>query len=401
MAKKIAKRLKEVPAIAILGPRQCGKTTLAKMLATKLKESAIFLDLERPTDLRKLTDPEAFFTLHQDKCVVLDEVQEKPEIFRILRPLIDANRKSGRYILTGSAAPKLVHGVSDSLVGRISYFELTPLNLTELSAKAKYTTHWMRGGYPDALLAKTDARAFQWLSDYVIGYVQQDLNQLFGVAFASALIGRFWRMLANGHGTLWNAETYARSLSISAPTAMRYLEYMEGAFLIRRLLPWYPNTTKRLVRSPKIYVRDSGLLHSLAGISSHDALLGNPLAGLSWEGYVVEQICQLLSPEVQPYFFATHTGAEIDLLLVKGEKPILAAEIKLSNAAKPSRGFLRKSENAEPPNGLLHLPRHRCLPYPRRRFRNFAARYSGAGTKALAEKIRPFSLQFLRPSALP
>lgn len=327
-----------MPAVALLGPRQVGKTTLARKLASS-KEQALILDLERPADIQKMADPMQYLGRHSDKCIVLDEVQRMPELFSMLRPLIDEDRRPGRFILTGSAAPALVQGISDSLAGRISYLELTPIGLSELTTGISQETHWFRGGFPQALLALADDASRTWLDDYLQSYIQHDFNELFGVAFSSVLVERFWRMIAHNHGSIWNSEVYARSLSISAPTVMRYLEYLEGAYMVRRLLPWFVNNGKRLVRSPKVYVRDSGLLHALAGVHDIEHLFGNTLVGLSWEGYVIEQICQVLPRSVTPYFLRTYAGAEADLVLVKGEKPILCAEIKLSNSAKPSRGF--------------------------------------------------------------
>ncbi len=351
----VRERLKTMPAVALLGPRQVGKTTLARKLAGN-NDEAILLDLERPADIQKLTDPVQYLSRHTDKCVVLDEVQRMPELFSILRPLIDEDRRPGRFILTGSAAPALVQGISDSLAGRISYLELTPIGLSELPENISQETHWFRGGFPQALLAPGNDAARTWLDDYLQSYIQHDFNELFGVAFSSVLVDRFWRMIAHNHGSIWNSEAYARSLSISAPTVMRYLEYLEGAYMVRRLLPWYVNTGKRLVRSPKVYVRDPGLLHALAGIDDVERLFGNTLVGLSWEGYVVEQICQVLPRSVSPYFLRTHAGAEADLVLVKGEKPILCAEIKLSASAKPSRGFYECLKTLNVPNAWCISP---------------------------------------------
>lgn len=334
----LQERLKLMPAVALLGPRQVGKTTLARRLAGT-NEQSIILDLERPADIQKLSDPIQYLSRHADKCIVLDEVQRMPELFSMLRPLIDEDRRPGRFILTGSAAPELVQGISDSLAGRISYLELTPIGLSELTESISQETHWIRGGFPQALLAINGEASRLWLDDYLQSYIRHDFNELFGVAFSSVLLDRFWRMIAHNHGGVWNSEGYARSLSISAPTVMRYLEYLEGAYMVRRLLPWYVNTGKRLVRSPKVYVRDSGLLHALAGIQDLEHLFGNPLVGLSWEGYVIEQVCQVLPRSISPYFLRTHAGAEADLVLVKAEKPILCAEIKLSDSTKPSRGF--------------------------------------------------------------
>ncbi len=332
--------LERQPAIVITGPRQVGKTTLAQLLVANLADDQkLLLDLERTSDRRRLTDPEAFLSRHAEKCIVLDEAQLMPELFSALRPLIDADRRPGRFIITGSASPSLVQGLSESLAGRVAYLELRPIGAAELPGTIPQDMHWFRGGFPPALLADSDEDAVAWLDDFIQSYITRDLARLFGVQLSASIVGRFWRMLAVGTSGVWNGESYARALGITGPTVARYLDYLEGAFLVQRLQPWHTNTRKRLVRSPKVYVRDSGLVHRLADIASLDSLLSTTLAGGSWEGYAIAQITTALPGSVQPYFFRTQDGAEADLVLVHRGKPWACIEIKLGASAVPARGF--------------------------------------------------------------
>ena len=331
--------LQKFPAVAILGQRQVGKTTLAKIIAKAIKKETLYLDLERDTDLMKLQDAESYLESHKDKCVIIDEVQRKPELFALLRPLIDDYRKLGRFLLLGSASPHLVKGVSESLAGRICYAHLHPLNLLEVKNKISREKHWFRGGIPDALLAKTDADSIKWMEAFISTYIQRDLPELFDARFSSVAMKNFWSMLAHNNGGLWNAQNYARSLGVTAPTASRYLDFLEGAFLVHRLPAFFTNVRKRLVKAPKIYLRDTGILHRLLRIPDYEHLQGNPIVGTSWEGYVVEQILQLKNENLDMYFYRTQDGAECDLLLAKAHKPVACIEIKYSNAPSISKGF--------------------------------------------------------------
>ncbi len=340
--------LKQFPAVAILGPRQVGKTTLAKQLAAAHPDTTLYLDLEKPADRNRLADAHSYLQNQQGKRVIIDEVQLMPELFSVLRPLIDEHRRPGRFILLGSASPKLVKGVSETLAGRIAYTELTPVTTTELPANISYNQHWFRGGFPESLLAKSDTTAQQWLKAFIRSYVERDLENLFGVNISSVNMHRLWTMLAHVSGNVWNAETFARSLGVTAPTVLRYVDYLEGGFMVNRLQPWFVNTKKRLVKSPKVYVRDTGLLHALLNIHSADEVLSHPVAGASWEGYVLEQIAALKNPELQLYFYRTHDGAECDAVLVKGIKPVACIEIKRSNAPVVAKGFLHCIEDLQP-----------------------------------------------------
>lgn len=353
---KLTGLLKQFPAIAILGPRQAGKTTLAKQMAGVKKGNTLYLDLENPADRNRLIDAYSYLESQRDVCVILDEVQLMPELFSVLRPVIDEYRKNGRFILLGSASPALVKGVAESLAGRITYTELAPLSLQELPGKISRRQHWFRGGFPQALLAKTDTASRQWINSFVRSYVERDLSILFGVNFSNATMQRLWTMMAHTSGNIWNAETYARSLGVTAPTILRYADYLEGGFMIRRLQPWFVNTKKRLVKSPKMYVRDTGILHSLLHIHSMDDLLSNPVAGASWEGYVVEQIAAGKHEDVQLYYYRTHDGAECDVVMVRGIHPVACIEIKLSNAPTISKGFMHCIADLKPKNKYIITP---------------------------------------------
>lgn len=332
--------MKQFPAVAILGARQTGKTTLARQLTEALGKKAVYLDLEKASHRARLQDPEAYLLAHRKDCLIIDEVQQMPELFAALRPEIDELRKPGRFLLLGSASPTLVKGVAETLAGRIAYFELPSIHLSD-ALKSGFTMnqHWFRGGFPEALTAKTDTRFLQWADHFFHSYVERDLNMIFGTTFTPALVRNFWTMLAGNNGSIWNAETYARSLGVTGPTATRYLDFLEGAFLVNRLYPWSVNIKKRIVKSPKVYLRDTGILHYLTRVQRYDDLFGNIIVGASWENYVIEQIRQVLPLHLSAYFYRTHHGAECDLVLVKGLHPVAAIEIKLSNAPDISKGY--------------------------------------------------------------
>lgn len=337
---KIQELITQYPAVALLGPRQVGKTTLAKQITDHHKERAIYLDLEDNRDLRKLDDPHTFFDINKNKLVIIDEVQTLPQIFTALRPAIDSQRTSGRFLLLGSASPSLVKGVSETLAGRIAYVELTPFHMAEtIPHTTDQQTLWLRGGFPPSLLAAKRSASMSWRRSFIKSYVQKELLDLFHVDFTSVTVQNFWQMLAHYHGRIWNANIFAGSLGVTAHTVRRYLDYMEGAFLIKRLQSWFVNAKKRLVKSPKVYVRDSGILHALLDIEAINDLYGHPVAGNSWEGFVIEQVEALLPEGIRVFYYRTHAGAESDLVLVKGVKPVAAIEIKLSSAPVISRGF--------------------------------------------------------------
>jgi len=331
--------MRQFPAVAILGARQTGKTTIARQLTGSGKK-AVYLYLEKSSHRARLTDAESYLLAHRKDCLIIDEVQQMPELFTALRPEIDEYRKPGRFLLLGSASPQLVKGVSESLAGRIAYFELPSINLTDaVKSGISQEKHWFRGGFPEALTAKTDAQFLEWADNFFHSYVERDLSSIFGTSLSQNLIQNFWTMLAGNNGSLWNSENYARSLGVTGPTVNRYLDFLEGAFLVTRLMPWSINVKKRIVKSPKVYLRDTGILHYLTHVQKYDDLFGNIIVGASWENYVIEQIRQLLPMQLKPFFYRTHHGAECDLVLVKGVKPMACIEIKLSNSPDVTKGF--------------------------------------------------------------
>jgi len=258
-----------------------------------------------------------------------------------------------RFILTGSASPNLIKGISESLAGRIAYTELNPIGLQELPRNIARTKHFFYGGFPTPLTLKDSERSIEWLDYFIKSYIERDLSMLYDVQINSKVVRNFWQMLANNNASLWNAETYARALGITAPTVNRYLDFLEGAYLVRRLQPWYANNNKRLVKSPKVYLRDSGLLHRLADVFNLEELYGNVLLGSSWEGYAIEQIVATLPSNIKPYFYRTHSGAEIDLVLTKQNKPYMAIEIKLNSLSKPKKGFYEAIKDLKPTKSLV------------------------------------------------
>jgi predicted AAA+ superfamily ATPase len=345
------------PAVAILGPRQCGKTTLAKRFGELQSGGYIYLDLESPRDRAKLVDAESYFELNQDKLVIIDEAQLMPELFSILRSVIDANRRNGRFLLLGSASPNLVKGVTESLAGRISFLELGPLTYTDIKTNGfDYPAHWQKGGFPQAFLAPTEQAWIDWMGAFIKTYIERDFSLLFGVNLNSVAIGKLWQMLAHNQGNIWKAELYANSLGVSAPTAMRYFEFLEGAFLVHRLKSYTGNVNKRMVKAPKVYVKDSGLVHYVNRAYNYDTLLSHPIIGASWEGYVIQQIYSNKPEDVEMYYYRTQNGAEADVVLVRGGKPISCIEMKLSNAPSVSRGFYNCINDLETTKNYVITP---------------------------------------------
>lgn len=337
LAKDLLELINDRPAVALIGPRQVGKTTLVRSLAGQFPSDPIYLDLESNQDLNRLQNPELYLSERQDKLVILDEIQRMPELFPLLRSLIDRHRVAGRFLLLGSASPRLLQQSSESLAGRIAYLELQPLTWLEVSEQVTYQQHWLRGGYPDVLLAPSDRLANRRMNDFIQTYVERDLPAL-GLGTSPARVRTLLSMLVSVHANLLNTSELSRSLGVSVPTIQNVLDFLEKAFVIRRLAPYYVNLTKRLVKTPKLYLRDSGMFHSLAVIDNMDTLTGSLYIGSSWEGYVVQQIIANLSYDTQPYFYRTADGSELDLVLVRGSKPVVGIEIKYSDAPKLSRG---------------------------------------------------------------
>ncbi|PVD52305.1 ATPase [Terrimonas sp.] len=339
--------MKIFPATGIIGPRQVGKTTFAKQMAKG--NNNLYLDLETTADREKLSDPLFFLSQFTDRCVILDEIQFMPEMFAALRGIIDADRRPGRFILLGSASPDIMRNSADTLAGRIGYLELTPFTLAEVD---DMQTLWLRGGFPLSYLAATDRASALWRRNFIATYIQRDLG-LLGLQTDVQIMDRFWRMLASMQGNLLNATDLGRSLDISRPTVMRYIDFLEGAFMLRVLRPWFSNINKRLVKSPKIYIRDTGLLHSLLGLATTEALLNHIQLGASWEGFVIEQIAGNLKEDVQVYFYRTQQGAECDLLLEKNGQVVAAIEIKHGHHPAVGKGFRISMEDTRAKHGYI------------------------------------------------
>ena len=333
---KLLNTVNNFPATGIIGPRQVGKTTLAKQLIKKIDKEAVYIDIENPRDKIKLSDPVLFFENNIDKCIIIDEIQLMPELFSVLRPMIDMKREPGRFIILGSASPLLLRQSSQSLAGRIAYIELPGFNLLELDPGSQNEL-WFKGGFPDAFLSKDTEIWQQWLDNFIKTYINTDLPIL-GLDINRNTIRNLWTMLSHVNAQVINYSNIAKSLSVSSTTLKKYIDFLENAFLIRQLQPFYPNIKKRIVKAPKVYLRDTGILHNLLNIQSTDDLEGNPLKGNSWEGFVIEQILQIARPSHEPYFYRTHQGAECDLVLTKSSKPVFAIEIKLSAAPTLTKG---------------------------------------------------------------
>ena len=329
-------KLATFPVVALLGPRQVGKTTLARQVVRERPDS-LYLDLERPSDLAKLADPELFLGGQAHRLVALDEVQKRPDLFPVLRSLVDDDRRPGRFLVLGSAAPELLRQSAESLAGRIAFLELGPFSLDEVGATPEAMQRlWLRGGFPDSYLAASDEASFNWRLAFVQTFLERDLPQL-GLRLPAPTLRRFWQMLAHHHGQLWNGAQLAGALGVSAPTVRHHLDLLEATFVARSLQPLHANLKKRLVKSPKVYVRDSGLLHALLGLGTRDDLLGHPVAGASWEGFALEQVLAL-HPGQDATFYRTAAGAELDLVLGPDGRR-RAFEFKLSLAPTVTRGF--------------------------------------------------------------
>ncbi len=330
-------RLKSFPAVAILGPRQIGKTTLAQQVARKAAGPVHWLDLENPADLNRLIDDPLLVLDELRGLVVIDEVQRRPDLFPILRVLADRRPRPARFLILGSASPDMIRQSSESLAGRINYHELGGLGLEEVGYH-RLNRRWLRGGFPQAWLARSNESASLWIESFVRTFLERDLPEL-GLRVPSAALRRFWTMLAHWHGQVWKASEFARSFGVADTTVRRYLDILTGALVVRQLQPWHENIAKRQVKSPKIYLRDSGVLHALLGIGDMYALNAHPKCGASWEGLMLESIIEQLGlPNEQAFFWAVHSGAELDLLLPRGRHRI-GIEIKRTAAPKVTRSM--------------------------------------------------------------
>ncbi len=358
----LAEELRHSPAVALLGPRQVGKTTLALEVAQALP--SIYLDLESERDRAKLAQPELYLADHLDKLVILDEVHRTPGLFPVLRGLIDQARRGGKragqYLLLGSASLDLLQQSGETLAGRIAYLELGPLNILETGA-AQADALWLRGGFPEGFTAASDTRSLRWRQNFIRTYLERDIPQ-FGPRIAAETLRRFWTMLAHHQSGLLNVAQLARNLGVDVKTAQAYIDLLCDLLLVRRLPSWHANVGKRLVKSPKVYVRDSGLVHALLDIGAKETLLSHPIVGASWEGFVIENLLACVPAGVQGYFYRTSGGAEIDLLLVWPNGELWALEIKRSLTPKVERGFHAASDDLSPARKFVVYPGKESFP---------------------------------------
>ncbi|MBT1159324.1 ATP-binding protein [Aminobacter anthyllidis] len=364
IAPEVLELLDTSPAVALLGPRQVGKTTLALQIAET--RPSIYLDLESEADRAKLAEPELYLASHEDKLVILDEVHRLPDLFQNLRGLIDRGRRSGlrtsRFLLLGSASIDLMKQSSETLAGRIAYIEMHPIDGLEVPPQ-DISNLWVRGGFPDSFLAPSDRASLRWRQDFIRSYLERDIPML-GPRIPAETLRRFWTMLAHHQSGLLNAAEFARALGIDGKTVASYLDLLVDLLLVRRLQPWHANISKRLVKSPKIYVRDSGLTHSLLGVGTQEQLLGHPVAGGSWEGFVTETLSAAAPSGTRLNFYRTSAGAEIDVLLTLPGSAVWAIEIKRSLAPKVEKGFHLAAEEIKPDRRIVIYPGTEKYPLP-------------------------------------
>lgn len=342
----LKKDLKKVPAVILYGPRQVGKTTLVKQLAATTPIHFLYLDMELPSDRNKLEEPELFLKNHIDRTVILDEVQFMPELFPVLRALIDQDRRPGRFLLLGSSSPLLMQHSSESLAGRTRYREMYPFTINEI-AENNLNKLWFRGGFPEAFLTAEDEDVVYWYAHFVRSYATRDMP-LFGLSMPPIQIERLLQMLAHMHGSMINYSNLAKSMGVSVPTIINAIYYLEEALIIRTIKPWHANVKKRLVKTSKVYLRDSGMLHYLLGVQNFDQLLGHPQVGNSWEGFIIQQIISVIPPSFQFYFYRTADGSEIDFLIVNSNVVLMAIEIKMSVTPQLTRGNTEAINDVQP-----------------------------------------------------
>jgi uncharacterized protein len=355
-----------VPAVVLLGPRQVGKTTLARKIAADWPGGAIYLDMERPADRRRLDDADVYLRAQSGKLVVIDEIQRVPDLFEVLRGIIDdrraAGERFGHFLLLGSAALELMRQSSETLAGRVAYLEIGPVGILESrAADLDAQTLWVRGGFPESLLAQGDSASLDWRRDFIRSYLERDVP-MFAPRMPTQALGRLWTMLAHQQGGMLNQARLAAGLGVSAPTVTRYIDLMVDLQLVRRLAPWSGNVGKRLVKAPKIYVRDSGIVHALLDLESWNDVLGHPVVGASYESFVIENLIQCAGPRFRPYFYRTHDGAEIDLLLEHGGQPEIAIEVKRSSAPILDKGFGLACDDLKVPQRYVVYPGEATYP---------------------------------------
>jgi predicted AAA+ superfamily ATPase len=348
LQKAINDRLDHMPGVVLLGPRQVGKTTLARHIAATRPSGSLYLDMERPADQRRLADPDAFLRAQTGKLVIIDEIHRVPGLFEILRGIIDdhraAGRRTGHFMLLGSAALELMRQASETLAGRVAYLDMSPVDALEFQ---EVRTLWIRGGFPDSLLAANDQESLTWRRAFIRSYLERDVP-MFAPRLPAETIGRLWTMLAHAQGTPLNQSRLASSLGVASQSVGRYIDLLVDLLLVRRLRPWSHNIGKRLVRTPKTYIRDSGMTHALLDLQGWEDVLGHPVAGPSWEGFVIENLIAAAGESRQAFYFRTEDGAEVDLLFEKGGRVEAAIEIKRTTAPSLSKGFILACHALQP-----------------------------------------------------
>ena len=385
IACEVENALNRQAAVALIGSRQVGKTTLA--LEIGRARNALYLDLEDRDDRNRLAEPALFLDNAEDRLVILDEIHRMPEIFQTLRGIIDRGRRKGkgrgRFLILGSASIDMLRQSGETLAGRIAYIDLTPFSVLEVEdARVSRECLWLRGGFPDSYLAHSDQDSIAWRRDFIRTYLERDVAA-FGPRVPATTLERLWTMLAHRQGTTLNASVLARSLEVSAQSVTRYVDLLSDLLLLRRLPPFQTNIGKRLVKAPKVYVRDSGLVHALLGIASLEQLAGHPVVGMSWEGYVIETLLSVLPPQARPYFYRTSAGAEIDLVIEHNDGARWAIEVKRSLSARVERGFHIACSDVEPTRAIVvHAGEDR---YP------VSESVAGIGVRELAEELHGYS----------
>lgn len=377
---QVTQRLAHMPAVVLLGPRKVGKTTLARQIAAQWPTGAVYLDMERAADRRRLDDADAYLRAQQGKLVVIDEIHRVPGLFEVLRGIIDdwraAGLRNGHFLLLGSAGLELMQQSSETLAGRIATIDITPFTVQEVQGTVALQDLWLRGGFPDSVLAPDDASSLDWRRDFIRTYLERDVP-MFAPRLPAAAVGRLWTMLAHQQGAQLDQQRLAQALGVSVPTVARYLDLLCSLQLVRRLSPWSGNLGKRLVKTPKVYVRDSGLVHALLELQSLNEVLGHPVCGHSFEGMVIESVLAAAGARYDAHFYRTQNGAEIDLVLSRANRVEYAIEIKHSSAPSAPKGFTVASADLQAP--------HRFVVYPGEE--TFALRH-GAQAIGLAELTR-------------
>lgn len=369
LQKQLLQAIQNMPVVVLLGARQVGKTTLVLTIPTLLDKEVVYLDLELDSDLAKLSDAEAYLRRCEKKLLIIDEVQRKPDLFRLLRGLVDVRKRSGektaQFLLLGSASRDLIQHSSETLAGRIRFLTLPPFSVLEISnnSTADVEMHWLRGGFPDSYLASSENESWNWRSDFIASYIERDIPFM-GPHISATTMRRLWSMLAHNNSQQVNYSKLGGSLGVSYKTIKNYIDLLTDFYMLRQLQPWSGNTKKRLVKAPKIYIRDCGLTHRFLNITDFEALLGHPAIGASWEAYVVENIINQLSDQWRCSFYRTSAGAEIDLVLEKGNTHVWAIEIKRALAPKVSKGFHYACEEIKATHKFVIYPGLDRFPLP-------------------------------------